>query len=72
MLLVRLHILGVDEDVIEVHNDTDIQHVSKDDVDNVLECCRGISEAKGHYQPLARPIARMEHSLPLIAQSNLD
>jgi len=48
MLLVRLHILRVDEDVIEVHDNTDIQHVSKDGVDKALECCRGISEAKGH------------------------
>jgi len=49
MLLVRLHILRVDEDDVEVHNDADIQHVSKDGVDKVLECCRGVSEAKGHY-----------------------
>ena len=49
MLLVRLHVLGVDEDVVEVHDDADIQHVSKDGVDKPLECCRGVSEAKGHY-----------------------
>jgi len=49
ILLVRLHILGVDEDVVEVHDDADIQHVSKDGVDKPLECCRGVSEAKGHY-----------------------
>jgi len=29
--------------------DADIQHVSKDSVDKSLECCRGVSEAKGHY-----------------------
>jgi len=49
MLLVGLHILGVNEDVVELHNNADIQHVSKDSVDKLLECCRGISEAKGHY-----------------------
>jgi len=49
MLLVRLHILGVDEDVVEVHNDADIQHVGEYSVDKVMECYRGISEAKGHY-----------------------
>jgi len=49
MLLVGLHILGVDEDVVKVHDNADIQHVSKDSVDKTLECCRGISEAKGHY-----------------------
>ena len=49
MLLVRFHILRVDEDVIEVYDNADTQHVSKDCVDKALECCRGISEAKGHY-----------------------
>jgi len=49
VLLVGLHILGVDEDVVEVHDDTDIQHVSKDSVDKALECRRGVSEAEGHY-----------------------
>jgi len=49
VLLVGLHILGVDEDVVEVHDDTDIQHVSKDSVNTALEGCRGVSEAKGHY-----------------------
>ena len=48
VLLVGLHILGVNEDVIEVHDDADIEHVSKDGVDKVLEGCRGISEAEGH------------------------
>jgi len=46
---VGLHILGVDEDVVEVHDDTDIQHVSKDSVNTALEGGRGVSEAKGHY-----------------------
>ena len=49
VLLVGLHILGVDENVVEVHDNADIQHVSEYSVDKVLECCRGISEAKGHY-----------------------
>jgi len=49
VLLVGLHILGVDEDVVEVHDNAEIQHVGKDGVDKVLECCRGVSEAKGHY-----------------------
>jgi len=50
MLLVGLHILRVDEDVIEVHDNADIQHVSEYSVDKVLECCRGVSsEAKEHY-----------------------
>jgi len=48
VLLVGLHILRVDEDVVEVHNDADVEHVSENSVDKVLEGCRGISEAEGH------------------------
>jgi len=48
MLLVGLHILGVDEDVVKVHDDADIQHVSKDGVNKALKGCRGVSEAEGH------------------------
>jgi len=49
VLLVGLHILGVNENVVKVNDDTDMQYVSKDSVDKLLECCRGVSEAKGHY-----------------------
>jgi len=48
VVTVGLHILRVDEDVVEVDNDTDIEHVSKDGVNKVLEGCRGVSEAEGH------------------------
>jgi len=48
VITVGLHILGVDEDVVEVDNDTDIEHVSKDGVNKALEGCRGVSEAEGH------------------------
>ena len=48
MLLVGLHILRVDEDVIEVHDDADVEHISEDSVNKALEGCRGVSEAEGH------------------------
>ena len=49
MLLVGFHVPGVNKDVIEVDDDTDVEHVGKDSIYKTLECCRGISEAKRHY-----------------------
>ena len=72
MPLVGFHVLGVDEDVIEVHDDTDIQHVGKDGVDKLLECCGSISETEGHYQPFIRPIVGAESCFPLVSGCNPD
>ena len=72
MPLVGFHVFRVDEDVVEVHNDTDIQHVSKDGVDESLECCGSVSETEGHYQPFIRPIAGAESCFPLVSGCNPD
>ena len=66
------HVFGVDEDVVEVHNDTDVQHVSKDGVNKLLECCGSVSETEGHYQPFIRPIAGAESCFPLVSRCNPD
>ena len=71
MLLMGFHVLRVDEDVIKVHNNTDIQHVSEDGIDKLLECCRSIND-EVHDQPFIRPIVSAECSLPLIPWSNPD
>ena len=42
MLLVGSLVLGVDVDVIQVDDDTNIKEISKDHVDKLLECCRGV------------------------------
>ena len=72
MLLMRFHVLAIDEDVVEVHNNTDIQHVSEDSVNKSLECCRSISGTKGHYQPFIRSIVGMKSCFPLISRHNSD
>ena len=48
VLLVGFHILGVNEDVIEVDHYANIQHVGEDSIDEVLESCWCVSEAEGH------------------------
>ena len=66
------HVLKVDEDVIEVHDDTNVQHVGEDGVDKFLECCGSISETEGHYQPFIRPIAGAESCFPLVSRHDPD
>ena len=72
MLLVGFHVLRVDEDVIKVHDNTDVQHVGKDGVDKSLECCGSISETEGNYQPFIRPIVGVESCFPLVSGRNPD
>ena len=72
MSLVRLLVLGVDEDVVKVYDNAHIQEVCKNAINKPLESSGGISEAKGHHQPLIGAVACAEGSLPLIARSNVD
>jgi len=65
-----LHVVRVDQDVVEVDYDADIKHVHEDQVNKPLKGCRGIGETEGHYLPLIRAIASPEGSFPLITFSN--
>ena len=48
MLFVFLGIVRVDENVIEVHNNIDVEHISKDVIHKVLEGSQSISESERH------------------------
>jgi hypothetical protein len=50
MVLVIIHIVAVNEDVVKVYSDEDIQVGSENIIDKVLETSWGIGQAKGHYQ----------------------
>ena len=64
VLFVLGHVVRVDEDVIEVDNDTDIEKVAEDVVHETLEGCGGIGKSEGHHQPFKQAIANVEGSLP--------
>ena len=49
MSLVQLLVLGIDEDVVKVYDNTHVQEVCKDAINKPLEGSRGVSEAKGHH-----------------------
>jgi hypothetical protein len=51
VLFVLGHVIGVDQDVIKVDDDTDIKEVTKDVIHEMLKGCRGIGKSEGHYQP---------------------
>ena len=66
MLSVDFDVVGVDEDVVEVDDNTNIEHVSEDIIHEFLECCWGVGESEGHDLPFKRSIAHSECGLPLI------
>ncbi|KIK81461.1 hypothetical protein PAXRUDRAFT_156072, partial [Paxillus rubicundulus Ve08.2h10] len=49
VLLVRGHVLGIDEDVVQIDYDADIKHISKDCIDETLESRRSIGQTEQHY-----------------------
>jgi len=51
MFSVYLNVVGVDEDVVEVDDNTDIKHVGEDVVHKSLERHWGIGESKRHNLP---------------------
>ena len=51
VLFVLRHVVGVDDDVVEVDDDTDIEEVTEDVVHETLKGCRGIEKSKRHHQP---------------------
>src|SRR5438034_9137310 len=72
MEVVRFHVFGVDEDVVEVDDDGNIKEIGEDVVHEVLECCWRVCQSKRHYPPLERPISGSECSFPLVACGDAD
>ena len=58
---------GEDEDIIEVDHYEDVHILPQNLIDYILECCRGISEAKGHYKVLKISSVYLEGSFPLFS-----
>ena len=45
------HVIRVDEYIIQIDYNTDIQNVRENVIYELLEGCRSIGKAKGHYRP---------------------
>ena len=65
------NIIGINEDVVQVNDDNDVDHVREDVIHESLEGCRCISKPFRHYHPLERTIMGSEHSFPFIPSNKL-
>ena len=63
-------IFGVDKDIIQIHNDENIELFRKDLIDIVLECCQSIGQSERYYLILEVAVSGLESSLPLISFTN--
>jgi len=56
----------INENVVEINDITNVQHVSKDVVHEALESTGGVGKAEGHNQPLEGPILCTEGGFPFV------
>uniref|UniRef100_A0A0W0GFU7 Uncharacterized protein n=1 Tax=Moniliophthora roreri TaxID=221103 RepID=A0A0W0GFU7_MONRR len=70
MLLVVIHVFRVDEDVIEVDDNTDVQQVSENGVNKMLESSRSVCQSFRNDIPLVRAISGVKCSFPLVTISD--
>ena len=66
MLMVLFHVVQVDEDAIQVDEDTYVKHVGEDVVHEVLKSHWCISQTEGHNTPFKGAIAGAEGGFPFI------
>ena len=66
------NVVRIDEDVVQIDDDYDIDHICKDVVHESLESCWCISKPFRHYQPLKGTILGSEGSLPFVSSRNPD
>jgi hypothetical protein len=65
-------VVGIDEYIIEVHDDTYIKHISKDIIHKMLKDHGTIGQAEQHDLPFKRAIMGSECCFPLIAFGDSD
>ena len=70
VFFVILHIVQVNQDVVEVNYHADIEHICEYRVYELLKCSWGIGEAKRHHQPLVGAVSGSEGCLPLVTISD--
>ena len=72
MFLVLGDIVGIDENVVQIHDDTNIEHVGENVVHKSLEGCWCISKPFRHYQPFERAISGSKSHLPFFSSGESD
>src|SRR4030081_2938128 len=69
---VIFRVVRVNEDVIEVGDDRNVEHVAKYVVDETLKSGESIGEAEGHDEPFERTVSGAEGGFPFISFSDPD
>src|SRR5467141_3555932 len=72
MSFVLGNVVGIDEDVVQIDDDYDVNHIPEDVVHKSLKSCWCISKPFRHYHPLKGTILGSEGSLPFISRCNTD
>jgi len=62
------NIVGIDEDVVQIYDDYDINHICENVVHKSLKSSGCISKPFRHYQPLEGTVTGLECSLPFISR----
>jgi len=62
------NIVRIDEDVIQIYDDYDVNHICENVIHKSLKNGRCISKPFRHYQPLEGTIAGLECSLPFVSR----
>src|SRR5882724_4598994 len=72
MFLMLGDIVRINEDVIQIDDDTNVDHVSENVVHKSLEGCGSVSKPFRHYQPLKRPVSGSKSRLPFFSSGKSD
>ena len=59
-------VLSIDEDIIQIHNDKNIELFCKNLIDIALEFCRSVGQSKKYYLILEVIVSGPESRFPLI------
>ena len=63
-------IISVDQDVIQIHNDEDVELLRKDLVDVPLKACWGVRQTERHHLVLEVTVSSPERGLPFVPLSD--
>ena len=71
MLVMLFHVVRIDEDIIQIDEDTYIEHIGEDVIHEGLKSCQCISQTKGHNTPFERAVVGVEGGFPFITFMDL-
>ena len=65
-------VIRIHQDVVQLHDYRDVNHIGEDIIHEPLESGRGVHEPFGHHEPLERPVLGPERGFPFVAIGDMD